>query len=268
MKNLQVSTLMGCLLLLAIAVQGQTNNLLAGKWKTNWAKVADDKWMLRTEVSNGIYRLFLDDLKQQGNTEAYKQFYPDTTRWATPEGTTNPLQVFYFSNAAYNNYPVVNITYEAATAFCNWLTQKYSAIDKQSFGRVVFRLPNREEWMSAARGTTKDNRTYPWGSNFLRNNRGVYLCNFAHADSIMPQAAYITAPVNSFYPNLLGLYNVCGNVAEMLSEKGQAAGGSYLSGGYDVRIESIKNYKAAAPDIGFRVIMVKIAAEMAQAGPY
>jgi hypothetical protein len=54
----------------------------------------------------------------------------------------------------------------------------------------------------------------------------------------------------------------------MLHEKGQAAGGSYLSSSYDVRIESLKTYNEAASDIGFRVIMVTIAAEMAGAGPH
>ena len=68
----------------------------------------------------------------------------------------------------------------------------------------------------------------------------------------------ITAPVNSYWPNEFGIYNMSGNVAEMLFEKGFAIGGSYKDSGYDVRVESIQSYQGAAPFIGFRPIMTVI----------
>jgi formylglycine-generating enzyme required for sulfatase activity len=69
------------------------------------------------------------------------------------------------------------------------------------------------------------------------------------------EKAFIPAPVNSFFPNDIGLYNVCGNVAEMLAENGVAAGGSYEDTGYDIRIQSTKDFSGATRDIGFRVLM-------------
>lgn len=65
------------------------------------------------------------------------------------------------------------------------------------------------------------------------------------------------APSQSFYPNDWGLYNMSGNVAEMISEKGIAMGGSWHDTGYDVRTESAQSYTDASPLIGFRPVLVK-----------
>ena len=61
----------------------------------------------------------------------------------------------------------------------------------------------------------------------------------------------------SLYPNPYGLYNMSGNMAEMVYERGVAYGGSYRDPGYDIRIDSEKPYDAPSPLIGFRVIAVK-----------
>ena len=63
--------------------------------------------------------------------------------------------------------------------------------------------------------------------------------------------------VFSNHPNNLGLFNMCGNVAEMVAERGIAYGGSYLDPGYDIRIDSEKPYDGPSPLIGFRVIAVR-----------
>jgi hypothetical protein len=49
-----------------------------------------------------------------------------------------------------------------------------------------------------------------------------------------------------------------GNVAEMVSERGMAVGGSYRDNGYNVRIQSQKKFEKLTADIGFRVLMVKL----------
>ena len=65
----------------------------------------------------------------------------------------------------------------------------------------------------------------------------------------------IAGPVNSFFPNSFGIYNMCGNIAEMTEEKGIARGGSYDDPAWKVRISSEKTYTKATNDIGFRVGM-------------
>jgi len=67
--------------------------------------------------------------------------------------------------------------------------------------------------------------------------------------------AQITTPVNSYKPNEFGLYNVCGNVAEMIMEEGIAVGGSWRCPGWDVRVVSSFSYKKAYIDIGFRPVV-------------
>ena len=66
-----------------------------------------------------------------------------------------------------------------------------------------------------------------------------------------------TAHVKSYYPNDYGLYNMSGNVAEMILEKETAMGGSWLSPGYDVRIISEEKYEQPMAGIGFRVVLAR-----------
>lgn len=53
------------------------------------------------------------------------------------------------------NYPVDEISWYAAAAFCEWLSSETQR---------PFRLPTEAEWEKAARGT--DGRIYPWGDEF------------------------------------------------------------------------------------------------------
>ena len=50
-------------------------------------------------------------------------------------------------------HPVVDISWDEATAFCMWLSQETG---------VIFRLPSEAEWEKAARGS--DGGIFPWGN--------------------------------------------------------------------------------------------------------
>ena len=76
--------------------------------------------------------------------------------------------------------------------------------------------------------------------------------------SIRSDLADITAPVKSYFPNGYGLYNMSGNVAEMLIEKPRTNGRSWNSGGIDVKIDAEDEYEGfegGSPYIGFRYFM-------------
>ena len=63
----------------------------------------------------------------------------------------------------------------------------------------------------------------------------------------------------SYFPNDMGLYDVVGNVAEMVDEKGKACGGSWDDLPEESTIHSVKSYAKVDDTIGFRVFMEVIA---------
>jgi len=240
------------------------NKVGSKEWQKNWASFSPGKWIMNTEVTNAGYKLFLQDLKDAGKEEEYEFFYPDTLGWNRGTMMLEPYVVYYFSHHSFSNYPVVNITHEAAYDFCMWLNEAYSKLKEKPFGNVFFMLPTREEWMLAARGGKNDGRPYPWKGEKLRNSKNQKLANYRDEgnngdntlSSGMNEKAWITAPVNSFFANEIGLYCMSGNVAEMVAEKGIAVGGSYMDAGQNIRIDSKREFIGTWADIGFRVIMV------------
>lgn len=65
-----------------------------------------------------------------------------------------------------------------------------------------------------------------------------------------------TYPVRSFEANGYGLFNMSGNVAELVDSANIAVGGSWINTGYDVRLWSTMPNDAPAPWIGFRPVIV------------
>jgi formylglycine-generating enzyme required for sulfatase activity len=107
------------------------------------------------EVTNKEYRLFLNNLKKQKNYDLYVKCMVDTTKWNTtfPNAFNDAMTNLYAGHPAFDNYPVVNISYEGAVAYCKWLTEQYNAqIEKNnsSYPYVIFRLPTEQEWRYAA----------------------------------------------------------------------------------------------------------------------
>lgn len=227
------------------------------------------------EVTNFEYRTFLFDLLIQGRKEEFLKAKPDQTAWSKEfKNGGNAYQENYFSHKAYNDYPVVNVSREGAELYCKWLSEevrKYVGDEKEGKYNDV-RLPLRVEWVKAASNEGKQ-LPYPWNGQYRRNSDGMYQANFIHdivQDNVDTTGFYkikydnsdLTAPSKSFWPNALGLYNMSGNVAEMVYEGMErtdpgTAGGSWRNSGEDIKIYAPDPYKGvidAKPMIGFRVV--------------
>ncbi|MGY4691419.1 formylglycine-generating enzyme family protein [Salibacterium sp. K-3] len=170
--------------------------------------------------------------------------------WFSPEGQGSDI-------SDRMNHPVIHVSYNDALAYCKWAGK---------------RLPNEIEWEYAARGGLNQKK-YPWGDEL--HPHGEYYCNIWQGSFPTNNEGldgYIgTAPVDAFYPNSFGLYNVSGNVWEWCSNMfhqrrqqqfGEARairGGSYLChhsycNRYRTAARSSNTPDSSAGNMGFRCV--------------
>lgn len=147
--------------------------------------------------------------------------YPDTLCWVHDftYSFNEPMTKMYFSHPAYDDYPVVGVTWKQARAFSIWRTELLNYYLRSLGGVFVqdFRLPTESEWEYAARGGL-DNSPYPWGGPYIRNTRGCFLANFKPMrGNYVDDGGFHTVPAASYSPNDYGLYCMSGNVAEWTS---------------------------------------------------
>jgi formylglycine-generating enzyme required for sulfatase activity len=149
--------------------------------------------------------------------------YPDTLVW-TRDYTfsfNEPLTQKYFSHVAYDDYPVVGVTWAQAKAFCNWRTKQMNNFQEivKNPGVMDYRLPSEVEWEYAARGGHQMT-LFPWGSYYTRNDDGSFLANFKpmRGNYVSDNRKNVTTQkVANYLPNSYGLYDMAGNVAEWTS---------------------------------------------------
>lgn len=149
--------------------------------------------------------------------------YPDTLVWLRDYtySYNDPMMKRYFSHPAYDNYPVVGVSWTQAVAFCHWRTHLYNdyQMENKLYANHDYRLPTEAEWEYAARGG-RSRTLYPWGSYYVGTQMGCYLANFKPrrgnyvADS---RIGATTVPVATYSPNDYYLFDMAGNVAEWTS---------------------------------------------------
>lgn len=243
--------------------------------------------MQNKEVSNVEYRTFLFDLLIQGRKDDFLIAKPDQTLW-TKSGIASlkEMQDKYFSNIEFNDYPVNNISRAGAELYCRWLTievRKSGNKDCELINDV--RIPQRAEWEYASTGD-KPNAIYPWTTKKVVNEDGCFLANFdvqqysgnldsVHCDipgdtTVISDGALMTARVGTYNPNWFGMWNMSGNVAEMVYGGSKiennkivhldpgTAGGGWMSSDIEIQIFGEDPHAGLIEgnlNVGFRVVI-------------
>lgn len=282
--------------------------LTAKSLEGRFRPISDRLFAEEAEVRNEQYNEFLAYLVKNNLNDLYEKYKFDLSAYEEPALSMmknyTSARIVTKKEKYFTQYPAVNISYEAAMAYCSWLTDQYNGLTERKYKKVKFRLPTVEEFQIAAasiKNPTSWNideqmvevKLYPPGKEFgkdfelkkvsagdpdllypwfrvynyrnsPRNQKNCYLGNFKTPDNekpCMPERMtsadgwMMMGPVETYFPNDIGLYDVVGNVAEMTIEKGKACGGSWNHPPEESTIKSVNFYDGPDAAIGFRVFM-------------
>jgi len=285
------------------------SDLTAKSLEGRFKPISERIYAGESEVRNDQYNEFLAYLTKNKLNELHEKYKFDFSRYEEPAFSLMSNyalpRVETKKSKFFNRHPAVNISFDAANAYCEWLTQQYNNATERKYKKVKVRLPTLDEWQIAAAGiknpsswkldeqraevritpkgsefdknaevkiVSLDNPEilYPWFKyyglrNSPRNNKDCYLGNFKseicncpgmkgqqppNADGFATMGA-----TQAYFPNEVGLYDVVGNVAEMIDEKGKACGGSWNHSSAESTIRSVNTYSNPDAAVGFRVFM-------------
>jgi formylglycine-generating enzyme required for sulfatase activity len=168
-------------------------------------------------VTRGQFRQFVKDTGYK--TDAEKGDEAGAWGWDAEKKRFGFNKDYSWGNAGFeqtDEHPVVNVSWNDATAFCQWLSKKEGK---------TYRLPTEAEWEYACRaGTT---------TRYHSGDDPETLANVANvADATLkakvPNWKYpikandghvFTAPVGQFKPNAFGLYDMHGNASEWCEDR-------------------------------------------------
>lgn len=195
-------------------------------------------WVGQCEVTNGAYKIF-----EPGHKCGEYKFNKEPA-----------------VNLNKDWRPVVNVNFDDAVAFAEWLTEREKKSGRLPQG-VRYQLPDGEEWTTFAK--CGDRRKYPWGDNWPPKNENY--CGQENSEGSIPSYTdYYRAScavINSG-KNDWGLYGVGGNVWEWTSET-DSDGERFIRGGSwrtynEEHLTCDYRHKTSdkrRDDVGFRLIL-------------
>jgi formylglycine-generating enzyme required for sulfatase activity len=148
----------------------------------------DAYWIDRTEVTNAMYAVFLNEMGNQseGGT-TWLDARDGDVKIGQSGGTWQTMSGF-------TNHPVTEVSWYGAQAYCAWADDS--------------RLPTEAEWEKAARGT--DGRTYPWGNESPTCSLVNFFFGCGHNTSEVDSHLAGASPY--------GVYALAGNVREWVAD--------------------------------------------------
>ncbi|MDZ4405157.1 bifunctional serine/threonine-protein kinase/formylglycine-generating enzyme family protein [Prosthecobacter sp.] len=164
--------------------------------------------------------------------------YKDWLAYTTTNGLGEPAKSYMAPVGDWiterdEDHPVKNATHDDAVKFCQWLSKKEGK---------TYRLPTDQEWSYAVgigqeeswtSGATPESRNeklkdvFPWGTTWPPLQDAGNFADTAWTETFPKETRFIdgysdgfptTAPVMSFKPNSLGIYDLSGNVGEWVAD--------------------------------------------------
>lgn len=218
--------------------------------KDEMVRINDNLYVLNHEITNYEFSLFLKD----------SNYLIDTLNWMNVvPGFTDHFSFSYHSHEKYKDFPVVNISFEAAKSYCDWLTIRAGLNKDLSDFKVVFDLPTIKEWKQYAfeqdtLSSIVDSTAFYWGDKVYSKTGELNANFFIPYEYRISNIIDPLYPSKSLIPNEKSLFHLFGNVAEMTSKKGVAVGGSWRHLIYQSGIDSVQKFDSTASWLGFRPI--------------
>ncbi len=178
----------------------------------------------------------------------FEAFYKATRHNAGP-GWNNPG----FKQTA--SEPVVAVSWNDATAFCQWLTE--AEVKGKVLEQAIYRLPTQAEWLQIQKEGYAAG-PYLWGKVWPMPSGTANL-----ADNVSYDRHSFTAPTASYFSSRNGVYDLIGNVWEWCQDgegnQRTVLGGSWMQyhgSDYAPAMQLNLAVDTKAQDIGFRVVLV------------
>lgn len=202
--------------------------------------------------------IFSKFLVEGDETTCYERYEPFNNRPSTE--TQIPCIIWKDKKmAGFLTMPITGVSFKQAQRYCLWLSDKMNAQYTADLPyEMIFRLPKPLEWEPIATSGLRDEMKMNNCVDSM-NVKKCILLNHKYNKDVCAQTEDQRArygdnvvPTDGYNPDLNGIYNLFGNVAEMTTEQGVCKGGSYIHYAKHCNATNQIHYLNPEPWLGFR----------------